>query len=170
IGVTKEITQERLEILYAIYNQNCIEYGIPIKPRKCIDGLTRSDLIGKYTNVYFAVHDGKIIGGLLILWSPQTASYYLSCSLADFRSLQPGVLLIHHALQDVKKRGIRFWNWEGSPSRDSGVYRFKKKWGSVEIPYKIYVQPFKPLEAFQRIGKENLANNFPFYFVYPFNR
>ena len=111
-----------------------------------------------------------MIGGLLIIHSPLTVSYYIPCTRTSARTLQPGALLINRASLDAQAHGIRYWNWEGSPSREDGVYRFKEKWGSVEGAYRIYVKAFRSLEIFRQLGKEHLARQFPFYFVYPFDR
>jgi len=170
VTIVTEVTPERIETFYAIYGQNCAEFGIPQKPKNCVEFLSRPDMIGQHTDIYFAFHEGEMIGGLLILRSPLTISYYIPCSLPNVRILHPGDILIHRAMQDARGRGLRFWNWESSPSRDSGVYRFKKKWGAVESPYRIYVQPFQPSETFKELGKKRIAKHFPFYFVYPFER
>lgn len=169
VEVSKTVTPERIEALYAIYAHNCQAYGIPLKPKICLEFLLRTDVIGKYTDVYFAFYDQQMIGGLVMLWSPLTASYYLPCTVETARTLQPSTLLIDQAIQDAKARGIRWWNWESSPSRESGVYQFKRKWGSQEGRYRIYLKTFQPSQIFQHIGVKGIGKHFPYYFVYPFN-
>jgi hypothetical protein len=169
VQVSTEISPERIDEFFAIYKQNCRDYGIPLKPRRGVDLLLEPNIRDQHSSIYFAIQNGRMIAGLLVLWSPVTASYYIPCTLATARALQPGTFLIDRAVQDARARGIRFWNWESSPSRDSGVYRFKEKWGSAEGSYRIYVQSFYPLEKFQQLGREAIARDFPFYFVYPFD-
>ena len=169
VEISLDITPERVETFYTIYERNCKDYGIPLKPRKCVDFLVSARVLGHYTSIYFAFHEGHMIGGLLVIWGPLVASYYIPCVLAEARTLQPGPALIERAIRDAKARGIRFWNWESSPSRESGVYRFKKKWGSVEGTYRIYVQAFRPRELFQRLGVDGILRHFPYFYVYPFD-
>jgi hypothetical protein len=169
VEISKEVTPERVETFYTIYQQNCYDHGIPLKPKKCVEFLVDEGILGKHTDIYFAFHRDEMIGGLLIIWSSLTASYYVPCGLASARTLQPGTLLIEQAVQDARARGIRIWNWESSPSRDSGVYRFKKKWGAIEGNYRIYVQTFQPREIFQQLGRDGILRHFPYYFVYPFD-
>lgn len=170
VEVSTELTSERFETFYSIYRQNCEDYGIPLKPRRCLELLVDHQVLGRHTGVYFAHHEGAMIGGLLMIWAPLTASYYVPCLLASARTLQPNTVLIHRAAEDARGRGIRLWNWESSPSRESGVFKFKKKWGGQEGRYRIYTKVFRPQEEFAAMGKDGIAEAFPFYYVYPFDR
>src|SRR5206468_3702340 len=139
IQATDRISQSDWDRIYEIYSSNCQERGIPLKPRACIDYWSGANTGRMRT--YAASLSGRIIAGLMVLWGPQTVSYYLPCVDHEFGSLQPLPLLIDHACRDAIRHGKRYWNWEGSPGRDSGVYRFKEKWGSVELPFEVVVVP-----------------------------
>jgi hypothetical protein len=170
-GVVVEATSDIALVpdIYAIYIRNCEDYGIPPKPYACVEELVRSSASNNRTATYIARKDGQIIGALIMIYSPITASYYLPCSIHEFRSLQPTSLLIHHAMMECKKRGLAYWNWEASPSRESGVYKFKKKWGSEDGSYSIFILPGRPKEDFAAWGQEGISRAFPFFFVYPFH-
>lgn len=170
VTISTEITPQNMDMFYGIYKKNCEDYGIPLKPRLAIESLLDDSDSADRARAYFAFHENSMIAGLLVLFSPLTISYYLPCALHSARSLQPGAALIHQAMQDAQQRGIQYWNWESSPSRDSGVCKFKKKWGSLESGYRIYMVPYKSEKIFKRIGKEQLSLNFPYFFVYPFDR
>lgn len=170
VTISKEVTRERIDVFYNIYEQNCMEFGIPQKPKECIVALTHSSIVGRFADIFFAVHENRLIGGLLVLRSPLTASYYLPCTLTSARALQPGSLLIHYAISKAQSCGLQFWNWESSPSRESGVYRFKEKWGAVESKYRIYVKLLQPGDVFNALGRQGILRHFPNYFVYPFDR
>jgi hypothetical protein len=170
VTVSTDVDAQRRDAFYGLYVQNCIEQGIPVKPRACVEMLLDLEALGRRSAVYFAFHDGEMIGGLLVLRSPMTVSYYIPCTLARARGFQPGTLLIDRAIRDARARGARYWNWESSPSRESGVFQFKKKWGSQEGRYRIYLQPFRSQQYFRDLGRERIADLFPYYFVYPFDR
>lgn len=171
-GVTTstEVTPQRIDRFYEIYCQNCADAGIPVKPRAAVDFLADKGVAAGNVKLYFALQGGEMVSGLMVICSPVTASYYLPCTLKEKRSLQAGSLLIDAAVQELTARGLRFWNWESSPNRDSGVYRFKEKWGSKESDFRIYILPFREPEVFRSIGRDGLAAAFPYYFVYPFDR
>ena len=169
ITVTGEVTDSRISDLYAIYRQNCADYGIPAKSRAVLDALAAQR--GRWVHFYFALQSGELmIAALVVLHSPRTASYYLPCSTDAARTLQPTTLLIDRAMRHARAEGLDFWNWEASPSRDSGVYRFKKKWGSLESSYRVYSQILGDPERLCRLGADGIASEFPYFFVYPFDR
>lgn len=170
VMISSQITPENVDAFWEIYQQNCLDYNIPLKPRTAIAALVETGISSGRVRCYWAWHEAKMIAGLMMLWSPQTASYYLPCSLTDARHLQPGTALVDFALRDARQQGIQYWNWESSPSRESGVYRFKQKWGSQEQAYRIYVVPFRAEEDYQRLGKIRMGCEFPYFFVYDYNR
>jgi hypothetical protein len=168
--ISTEITDQRIIELYSIYKQNCLDFDIPEKPKKCIEMLCNYAKSIDNTTVYFAEYEGKVIGGLIMIWSKSVASYYLPCSLNEYRTLQSNTLLINQAFEEAQRRNIKIWNWESSPSTDSGVYKFKKKWGSVDGNYKIFLKTLKEEIFYKNLGKEKISNLFPHYYVYPFNQ
>jgi hypothetical protein len=169
VSIEEKITDARVDELYEIYEQNCLDYGIPIKPRLFIEYLKNASLESNHTEFYFAYSGDVMIGGLIVLYSDSTLSYYLPCSKDSARTLQPVTVLIDYAFIKAKSRGIQYWNWESSPDTESGVYKFKKKWGSKSSEYKVYSKPLRELDFFRKLGKERISQHFPFYFVIPFH-
>ncbi len=169
ITVTRARSTERLGEFYAIYVQNCRDADIPIKPQNAVKHLFRTAATHDQVRIYFGMQDDRLIGGLIVLCSPKTISYYLPCALPEYRALQPGTLLIQHAMQEAREKGQVYWNWESSPTRDSGVYTFKKKWASSEADYRIYVQTFQPASRFKEIGAASLQEAYPYFYIYPFS-
>jgi hypothetical protein len=166
----RSTTDERdVDEIFEIYKQNCDDYGIPPKPKECLSTLIKQGESFETTKTYIAEYENCIIGALIMIYSPLTASYYLPCSKHEFRPLQPTTLLIKHAIEESKENGIKIWNWESSPSKDSGVYKFKRDWGSVDGYYKVFVKTYKPNTFFKQLGKEEISRLYPYYFVFPFN-
>jgi len=169
VTIANKIDSNKIDELYNIYIENCNDFDIPIKPKKCIELLAEEAVNGDHVSVTFAEIDGKVIGGLIMIWSKSVASYYLPCALNEYRTLQPNTLLINHAFSEASERNIRIWNWESSPSKESGVYQFKKKWGSVDRAYKVFIRPNKEKIFYQNLGSKKISDHFPNYFVYPFD-
>jgi hypothetical protein len=168
VAVDRDLSPADHDALYALYLENARAVGIPGKPRAVLDALARAPR--ERVRHYAARHAGRLVAGLIVLRSAATVSYYLPCNRDDARALQPGMALIDAAAREARADGLRWWNWEGSPGRESGVYRFKQRWGAVESPYRTYVLPFQPPEAFAALGRDRLSADFPFFFVYPFDR
>ena len=160
---------ESARAIYDIYIQNCTDYGIPPKSKECIDLLVSQSSASGNTESYIALVDGKVIGGLIMVYSEKTASYYLPCSIHEYRSYQPTTLLIKHSMDLCIERGLTHWNWESSPSKDSGVFKFKQKWGSQEGQYQVLIKAYKEESFFRELGASKIASYFPHFFVFPFN-
>ncbi|MEO8769689.1 MAG: GNAT family N-acetyltransferase [Ferruginibacter sp.] len=169
LTLSTDINDEKVNTLFEIYTQNCIDYSIPPKPKSFIESLASASRKGEQVDFCFAHYENEIVGGMIVLYSATTLSYYLPCSLTSARTIQPVTVMIDHALQQAKQRGLKYWNWESSPTKESGVYKFKEKWGSIESEYKIFIKTFCSKEKFVEIGKEKIAEVFPYFFVYPFH-
>lgn len=169
VTVRTHVNAGDVDAIYSIYLQNCRDYSIPIKPRETVEFLLSDPSAKENVNCYIAEHEGKIIGALIMISSPLTASYYIPCNVHEYRNFQPNALLIATALEDAMKNSKKFWNWESSPSKESGVYQFKKKWGSVDSDYVIFIKAFKEKTYFESLGQAKISQLYPYFFVYPFN-
>lgn len=171
LGLTIDdaVTDNRVAEMYALYRQNCADAGIPLKPFALLADLAAQARPEGPVRLSFAFHDGRMVAALMVLWGPRTVSYYLPCTLAEARALQPGVALIDAAATQARAAGRTLWNWEGSPSRECGVYKFKARWNTREVPFRIRVEAWAPLDRFRALGRERIAAAFPGFFVYPFN-
>lgn len=169
VTVVEDINMDDLNEFWRIHFQNCETVKIPAKPEKSIEFLYEKGRENGSVKLYLAKCDGKVIGGLMVLWSPSTVSYCIPATDPEFRSLQPGSLLIDHAFQQAKESGLKVWNWERSPSKESGVYKFKSRWNAEDGISTVYILPFQSQDVFQKIEKEGLLSHFPYYYVYPFN-
>ncbi len=170
LTVSEQLSPERIETLYDIYRQNCLDHGIPLKPKPAIEFLLARGIESGRVSCYLALEGASIEAGLIVIWGPRTVSYYLPCSTGRGRSLQAGTYLIDWSIKEGARRGVRYWNWESSPSIDSGVYRFKSKWGSIESDYRVYIRPFASAEKLRAIGAAGIAGQYPYFYVYPFDR
>lgn len=169
--VIRDVNSKKdIDDIFSIYRKNCEDYGIPLKPKECLIELIMQSKTAYTIKANVAELDNNIIGALIMIYGPITASYYLPCSIHEYRSYQPTTLLIDHAMKESMSMGISYWNWESSPSKESGVYKFKKKWGGIDGFYKIFVKPYKELEFYRELGQEKISQLFPYFFVYPFNK
>jgi len=169
VVISRAESMDDAEKLYSVYYQNCLDYRIPPKPRDVVLELVSAGCSSRHVSTFIARHDREIVAGLIVLWAAKTASYYLPCVREDARTLQVLSLLVSHGLREAADRGITYWNWEASPSADSGVYKFKRKWGSEQGYYKIFVKVFKENVALKNLGKKLILDQFPYFYVYPFS-
>lgn len=87
-----------------------------------------------------AYFEEKPVAGAIILQSGNTAHYAYAGSYPEARKLEAGTVLLWHAMQNAKNRGVRWFDLFGVAPPDassshpwSGFSTFKRKFGGVDI-------------------------------------
>ena len=70
-------SQRDVEDIYTIYLKNCVDYGIPPKPKSCLQQLITPSGSEAGTSTQIATFENKLMGPLIMIYPPSTASYYL---------------------------------------------------------------------------------------------
>jgi len=117
--------------------------------------------------VYVAEQDGHVAAALLLLYFNRTVEYFVPAIDAEARSDQPLSALIYCAMLDAVARGYRQWNWGGTWLTQSSVYRFKRRWGTRDIPYFYFVNVLD--SRILSWTRQEILAWFPYYYVLPFN-
>ncbi len=85
-----------------------------------------------------AWHQGRIAAGIVVLKSGPVAYYFFGASDADALAHRPNDLLFSEAIRSSAAEGARTFDFMTSRPTDSGLIRFKEKWGGVRQPLQIY--------------------------------
>lgn len=165
-GVVVERDPGELSALHAIHDQNIRALGgRPKSPRFF-------ELAGELLEperdfqLYVARREGRMIAGLLTLRFNRTVEYYTPAIDHDSRSLQPLAAILEVALAEAADSGFTRWNWGGTWESQSGVHRFKRKWGAREGRYRYHVQVNDA--SLLDSAPEALLDRFPGFYVAPF--
>lgn len=171
LGVTARPVADESEadLVWQIYRDNCAEHGIPMKPLEHIRRLFET--AGPHGVFLLAEHEGDVIAGLICLAGGGVLSYYLPCSRAGSRALQPGLLLLDRAVEIAQSSGCRLLNFESSPRAEDSVYRFKARCGGEPVPYRTFVKLLTAdaLETYRALTPAGVAAEAPHAFVVPFD-
>jgi hypothetical protein len=166
-GVSVDVDPTQLPRLREMHRAGMAAIGGTPKPDRFFDLVPEHFASPEDFVLYVARRDGAVIAALLLFHLSQTVEYYMPAVDLPFRSLQPLPLLVATAMADAVRRGMRWWNWGGTWPAQTGVYRFKRKWGAVERPYAYYTQlNDDTLRAWPR---ERVLANWPYFFVLPFS-
>lgn len=115
----------------------------------------------KNAALYLAEYENKIIGGIIVTFFNNTATYYFGASSNEYRNVMAPYLLQWRAIKEAKNRGLKYYDFLGIAPLSAknhpwqGVSEFKKKFGGQEISY-VKPQEFafkKPLYWLYRIYK-----------------
>ena len=103
------------------------------------------------------VHHGRVIDALMPSMRTRDAA------------LAPNYLLALHSMRWARGRGLRWYNWQGSPPR-GGVQRFKQQWGSRELEYLFLTWITGDVAPFLACDAARLRRDYGWHYVLPFDR
>jgi FemAB-related protein (PEP-CTERM system-associated) len=142
---------ELIRPFYDVFAVNMRDLGTPVYPRKLferivaafdgsdtdgdrVDGTTSP--LGALAEIAVVEHEGKPIGGALLLHDPRIERLTVVPSasvLRQFNHTNANMWMYHRLLMRAVQRGSRWFDF-GRSSEDSGTYRFKKQWGAQPRP------------------------------------
>ncbi|HUL21097.1 MAG TPA: GNAT family N-acetyltransferase [Thermodesulfobacteriota bacterium] len=90
---------------------------------------------------------GEVIGGMILLFSPETVYYFFAASAQKYLSLCPNDLLVHHGITLTIRQGKKFFDLMTSHQEDVALMNFKEKWGADKYPFNFYGKSLNPLRT-----------------------
>lgn len=159
---------EAFRALYEIHVENMAAISGLAKPWRVFVTLREVLRAGDQYQIFVARDRGVIVAALLVLYYNFTAEYFTPATRASHRTFQPLSALILHAMADASRRGLRYWNWGGTWVTQNGVYLFKSRWGTKDMPYRYYVREYPAGALLRNASKEELVKGYPMCFVFPF--
>ena len=158
---------DHVEFLFDTHRENMEKIGGLYKPKKFFDLIPRYFNYGKDYRIYVACFEGKPVAALLNFYFNKTVEYHTPVTIEAYRQQQPMSVLIYEAMTDAVKEGYSNWNWGGTWQTQDNVYDFKKRWGTKDEIYYYYVTLAG--NTVKKIPKSKILQEYPFYFVLPFN-
>lgn len=119
--------------------------------------------------VYVATRDDDPVSALLLFYYNKTVEYFTPATLQEYRSLQPNSLLIFEAMIDATRQGYHYWNFGGTLHSQRGVYQFKKRWGTRDMPYYYYILVYRDIGHILNMKPREVLAEYPFFYVVPFS-
>lgn len=168
VQVTWEDGLDYLDFLFDTHKENMMKIGGLYKPREFFDTVTRIFEYGTDYRIYVAKVGGIPVAALLNFYFNKTAEYFTPVTVDQYREYQPTSVILYTAMQDAVSNGYKWWNWGGTWLSQGGVYDFKKKWGTTDLPY-YYYTTIKD-DSLVKTSKEILLREYPYFFVLPFNQ
>ncbi|MFA4933748.1 MAG: GNAT family N-acetyltransferase [Candidatus Omnitrophota bacterium] len=138
--ISVEIDNTQLEPLKYLHRKNMSAIGGRPKGDDFFRLLNEYFAAGDDYNIYVAKMRNEIIAVLLLFYHNNTAEYYMPVISETYKELQPLSLIIYQAMIDCAKEGYNLWDWGGTWFSQEGVYRFKKRWGSIDRNYRYYIK------------------------------
>lgn len=120
---------------YRVHERRHRGLGATPLSRRLLQGLVRVLVpLGK-ARLLLAKKDGEVAAGCLYVYHRDVLDVYMLSVDPAHIDAAPSFLLTERSLLWAAALGVRIYNWQSSPGRSSGVYLFKRQWGSREAPY-----------------------------------
>ncbi|MBI2193196.1 MAG: peptidoglycan bridge formation glycyltransferase FemA/FemB family protein [Planctomycetes bacterium] len=166
-GVTVQLDPGCLEELGRIHRDNMQAIGGTAKNESFFRQVPAFFEPGKDFDLYVARREGAMVAGLLVFYFNRVVEYYTPAIVEEYRPLQPLSLIVIQAMAEAASKDFTWWNWGGTRPGQTGVYRFKKKWGAVERAY-TYTTQLNDMSLLTW-DVHRLLEAYPSFYVFPFS-
>jgi serine/alanine adding enzyme len=131
--------EELLDDFYGVFARNMRDLGTPVYGRNFFSAILRTFPSDNY--ICIVRHQGRPVAASFLMGYRHTLEAGWSSSLYDYISMKPNMFLYWRILCFGGERGYQVFDF-GRSSIGSGTHRFKKQWGSQEVPlYWVYWVP-----------------------------
>lgn len=166
-GITVDIENNAFSFLSLLHQENISTIGGRPKSVQFFEMVSQYFTSGTDYNIYIARKNGQPVAALLLFFFNRTVEYYTPAVKQEYRKLQPLSLTIFRAMIDCSSRGFTRWNWGGTWLTQTGVYRFKRKWGTKAMRYTYYIAVNN--QDIYQSTQEEMLDNYNYFYVIPFS-
>jgi lipid II:glycine glycyltransferase (peptidoglycan interpeptide bridge formation enzyme) len=139
VTVTTVTSEDQLKQLYGVLEQMAARQSYNLQAYEYYKYIWQN--LSSISSIYIALHDNKVIGGVVVFYSPQTAYYMYGGFDYEYRNLMGNYLVHWEIMRQAKAKGITHYDLQGIPLiKDEnhpmyGFYRFKKGFNGQEIEF-----------------------------------
>jgi len=131
-GLTAECGgEELLDDFYGVFARNMRDLGTPVYARAFFLSMLRAFAGDNF--ICIVRHEDNPVAASFLLGYRQTVEAGWSSSRYDYLAMRPNMFLYWKILCFAGERGYREFDF-GRSTIGSGTHRFKKQWGSQELP------------------------------------
>jgi hypothetical protein len=153
--------------LFDMHSENISSKGGSVKPLDFFQTISRTMTGNDYTLMY-AKKDNTIIAGLLLFYFKDIVEYYTPALRYEFSVEQGTTLLIYEGMRRAIKAGYRYWNFGGTSPSQTGLHKFKSRWGATDYPYYYYVIQHSPIDKILALEPAEIMKQYKWFYVIPF--
>ncbi len=112
---------------------------------------------------------GEMVAGGFYVYHGAVIDALMPSMSSEHAGLRANFLLADHSIRWARERGLRYYNWQPSPPA-SGVYRYKKQWGSRDVGYQYLTKVTGDAGAFLASTPDVVASAYRWHYALPFDR
>ncbi|MEK7767684.1 MAG: GNAT family N-acetyltransferase [bacterium] len=162
-------SEAEFEIWYAIHAARHREIGAVPLSRELLANLLKCLRPANKCELLLVKRGEELAAGTLFVWHRRVTDAFIMSMDSRFSAVAPNHISTRDELLAARARSGAVFNWQGSPSRESGVYVFKKQlWMSEERPYSFVTRLLVPPERVRAIGLEETKQRYASHYLVPF--
>jgi CelD/BcsL family acetyltransferase involved in cellulose biosynthesis len=124
--------EQSLWRFYELHVATRRKLGIPVQPRSFFRRLHQKMIATGQGGVAEVRKDGQVISAVVFLKSPHTMIYKYAASDVAMLDLRPNDFMLYHLIRLAVDRGLSALDFGTSQFDETGLRRFKSKWGAEE--------------------------------------
>lgn len=169
--IDEEQSESSVAEWYALHQERHAEIGATPLPRALVFGAFAHMVPRDRARFFFvrSAENGEMVAGGLYLLHARVIDAFMPAMRSSSASLRPNHLLAAHTIEWARRRGLRFYSWQGSPP-DGGVHRFKAQWGSRDFSYAFVTRVTGDATRFLEAEVADLKQHYAWHYVLPFDR
>lgn len=132
---------KEVDAFYEVYKGSLLRWGkdaTGFYPRRLYHNLFRMPEYGSGVKLLLAHLEGKVIGGIIMLYHGEQAVYWQGSSHSAYMDAHPSPLLLITAIEAACREGFRWFDFMGPNQHLKGVQHFKEGFASGPLPYNAY--------------------------------
>lgn len=153
---------------YAIHQRRHMELGLTPLRRDLLERIQTVLRPRGRAFLQLVTAGEDIAAGCLYVHHRDICDAFIMSMHSEHGAKAPNYLLQEQALFTMWRRGIRYMNWQSSPRRGDGVYKFKQQWGSEERLYYFVTKLFGSRERILALGVDGIRLGYPGHYLVPF--
>ena len=142
-GVEVHSSPEHLDDVCRIYERHMVAMGVSIHRRSFFQRVLEA--LDDDAELLVATHEGRVIGGTLVLYAPHVAIYPYQTAAGEHMDKAPNQIMIWETMRAAARRGIERLDM-GESQRGGSTYRFKHNFGGEDVDVHYY-HPLRPAPA-----------------------
>ena len=169
--IDDEQSPENVAEWYGIHATRHREIGAEPLPEGIFTGALAHMVPRERARFFFVrrADGGEMVAGGFYVFHGRVIDALMPSMRKDRAHLAPNYLLALHSMRWARERGLRYYNWQGSPP-GSGVYRFKTQWGSRDLPYYFLTRITGDAAPFVRGTVERIRTDYRWHYALPYDR
>lgn len=160
--------KKKLQDWYEIHKRRHTELGAQPLTFRLFENMFKILVSRDKARLILLERDGQIASGCFFIYHRNVMDVFMLSMNSDYARHGVNYVNTDYSIHWARDMGISHYNWQSSQSRESGVYEYKKRWGSVDNTFYYVTKLLCKPETIQEIGLDSLKRQYQWHYVVPF--